>query len=123
MKRSQGYFARKGRASLTRICIAGFETPLNVQNGKQIANWTSGVRERLMDESKKLRSFAVEQFENMRRAPGHVTDDSTKTSDMCCEQTESESIWSHWGDDDLLGHMESSSEHDYRFGVHFCDHE
>jgi hypothetical protein len=50
---------RRGSAILTRILIAGYGTPLIVQDGKRIENWTSGVREQLIWRACKLRQELI----------------------------------------------------------------
>jgi hypothetical protein len=71
---------RSRKCSLTRICIAGFEPVLLIENGKQIANWKSEVRKQLIQESEKLRRLAEEQFHAATLISESRRDNSTPTS-------------------------------------------
>jgi hypothetical protein len=63
MRHTPGRAPRRGSTAIKKIVITGFESPLIVENGKHIKNWTPGLRERLVQEAAKLANLAEQTIQ------------------------------------------------------------
>jgi hypothetical protein len=63
MYRTPNRVPRRGSSVIKKIVIKGFESPLIVENGKHIKNWTEGLRERVMQEASNLTKVAKQSVQ------------------------------------------------------------